>query len=412
MARLASDGDAGVVMPEDQTLVEREQFVSYLREIFKPEAQRASSLADLAQERSNYLSQVDPRLLVKAGLKDGRESYELTAKDVPVEFRLNGIPSDGAEGGRKLADAIKFGLPTTVEFDHLSFSGSSLFDEIGMKGPMRGSLTVGANTARSGLVTFHPGKSYSMLGAPLPLAAELYHGHEGFSIVNQASSGLLALNVRGFNDRRLTFDLGLRMENLERAPLREFHELSQLGDWAHEVLKSRAMAIELKFWSTGPSMRTTVSDIEGVSPLLRLLFWLGRLHRVAAALDSDWTMSKDYSMSEDDENDIHLAYWLLKGERREVGLGPVAVVSAADIHAAERDYEYVLQTALVMKLDEKDLGVIPIQAELSGYTFESSGSGKGQLVKTEGGTALMYFNEDGPVDMTMCRTRDRDTESI
>lgn len=404
MSRMTSDGDAGIAMSSDQTLGEQELFVAYLREVFKPDSQKAASVAELAQERSSYLSKIDPRLLVKTGLADGHESYELSATDEPVEFLFSGTPSDGAEGEQKLADAIKFGLPTTVEFDRLSFSGSTLFDEIGLTGPLRGSLTVGANKARPGAVTFRPGKSYSMLASPLPLTAELYHGQEGFSIVNEASDGLLALNIRGFHDRRLTFSMTLRSELLEQAPLREFHQLCLLGDWAHEVLKASAMTIELKFWSTGPSMKTTVSDIEGARPLLRLLFWLGRLHRVAAALDSDWVLRKDYVITDDDENDIHLAYWLLKGERREVGLGPVAVVDAADVREADGSYEYVLQTALVMQFDHKELGVIPIQAELSGYSYESSGHGKGQLVRSDGAKALMYFNENGPTDMRMMRT--------
>jgi len=405
MLRLAEDGEAGVSMPEGQTLENKERFVDYLRDVFRPAAERMASLPELAEERSNYLSQIDPRLLVKAGLKDGGTSYELHAKEHPVEFQFNVTPIDQIEGGKKLIDAIRFGLPTTVEVDNLSFSGSRLFDAIGMTGSLKGRLSIGANNATPGIVTLHPGTTYSMLATALPLPARLYRGQEGFSVTNDGVEGIFGLNVRGDMERRLNFNLGLRSEKIEQAPLRDFHELGVLGDWAHEVMKQGAMTIELKFWSTGPAMKTTVSDIEGVRPILRFLFWIGRLHKVAKALDSDWILSKDFRLAEDDENDTHLAYWLLKGERREVGLGPIQVVDAVDIHSAVRPYEYVLQTALVMSIDNRKLGVMPIRAELSGFNYETLEPGKGQLVRTEGAKSFMYLNDGGPIDKQMFRKR-------
>src|SRR5690606_5572503 len=71
MSRLTNDGYVGISMPEGQMLEDKEMFLDYLRKVFRPAAELMSSLPELAEQRSNYLSQIDPRLLVKADLKDG-----------------------------------------------------------------------------------------------------------------------------------------------------------------------------------------------------------------------------------------------------------------------------------------------------------------------------------------------------
>jgi hypothetical protein len=155
--QLKGSGDAQVVLPRDQRLHDKDGFVGHLAEILKPIAERRGAVADLARERSQHLSSVDPRLGVKVGLRDGAESYEIFAQSNNATFGFELRPATDPKNIENLRDAIRFGLPATLDVDLFRMTGSELFPALGVGDIHHGRFSMGPVEHEDGTLRIYPG---------------------------------------------------------------------------------------------------------------------------------------------------------------------------------------------------------------------------------------------------------------
>lgn len=414
MGRLEGDGEAGIPLPKDQTLGDKDSFTEYLMTIMAPPEESAEALPKLAELRSKKLSEIDPRLKVRVGLKDGRESYEVFSTGQPIElgFQLKVKPDKEDIDG--LMRAIRYGLPTTVEVDSMVLTGSQLFAAIGADGDFRGKVSIRPSDVVEGTVNFYAGNRYSIVAASCSLPARIYKGHSGFAVSNEGFDGFLAFELLAdIEASGKTFVKGTfttKAQNIAGAPIQNLNVLGVLGDWAGEVRQKNAMYIDLAFGHGRVGLVQQDLQIAKLDSIFYSLFLLGRLHKVAKAMNSDFTMQLGLVFSEDDVSDIHFVYRLLKGERVEGRVGTINFAGKAADSIGDRGTFYA-ETAYEVSIAGQPLGVLPIAFDLNNYVVERESDGTGfRLAPGPESSAVFYYKEDGALDATVTRTRATITE--
>jgi hypothetical protein len=397
--KLEGDGKSGVKLEKTHDLANRNLLEAFLDEALKPLSHRAGSISNLAQERSNFLSSIDPRLGVKVSGSNDQEHYEIFAISEVVDSSFQFRPAQDPENIKQVRDIFGFGLPGTIAVESFRLEGSPLFDEIGASGKHSGKLSIQPTKGTKGFVHMFGGPKSTPFAPSLSIPAELFRGHQG-AAVKSVQPSVFNLDIRLTVEPeggRAEVKLGMRDE-IYSLPIKQFGELACAPAWAERALEDQAMVVELSFH--GVQMRLPVSG-EGLQPMeafLSFAIMLGRLHLVARATASGFTLRKDAAFDESDYSDINLAYSLLKGERRDVNVGPLELELNSGF-IPKPNGEFLVTTTVIFSLGGQVLCSIPVRIELPGYKLECvPGTARHQLVRGTDGQAWATFAEGETFD--------------
>jgi hypothetical protein len=399
LKRLTGSGETTLVLPKEQRLDRPETFHRYLDSILQPASERPGGLVEVARERAEFLSALDPRFVVRMGLQTGAETYEIFAKDEPASVQMHMTPKNKPENIDKLRDAMQYGLPATIEVDSFRVSGSELFSAIGMDSINSGTISIDSASPKRGLVRLFPGNGYSMLATGLDIPAQIYRGQKGFSVASDPSLDLLEFKMRADAGVAQT-TIGLRRDRLGAVPIQEHTQLARIGVWAREVMTEKALFIEFRFLGNRVPMKSRELQ-EKMRDTLHAFFIIGRLHQIALALDSPLVVTDDFSLSEEDISDIHFFHEILSGKRMKINLGPVGLTTTKPIEL-NGGAAALITTALELSLADQPIGLIPVAINLEGYVLEATEhSFNYRLNPGPDAHAVMYYNEGGAVDAVM-----------
>lgn len=395
LKRLKGDGETTVVMQKDQRLDAPESFHRYLESILQPVSERNGGLAEVARERAEFLSSLDPRLLVQVGLQNGAETYEIYARQEPASFGLRLKPTNEPENVSKLRDAIQYGLPATIEVESFRMTGSELFKAIGADAVHQGSVFIGSTSSDRGTVRLCPGDHFSMLAVELSLPGQLYRGSKGIAVTTDKNASLIEFQLRGdISVAHIT--LGLRGDRIAAAPIQEHVQLATVGEWAGEVLTQQSVLIELSFLGHRVPLHPLRDAIDAMRDPLYVLFVLGRLHQVARVLDSPLVVTEDFALKKDDISSLHLLHAILRGERKQIDLSPIELTLSASMARTLGGDKLFIATALEVVFSGQRLGIVPVAIDLDGFILEALDAPlKYRLSKGPDGRAVLYYNEGG-----------------
>lgn len=405
--RLAGDGDARIAMPADQMLDDKEIFSSYLTEVFRPAAQTPSALVDLAQERSDFLSNIDPNFGVQVGLRNGAQTYEVYAKTEEARLGVEITMGGDAANKASLWDAITYGLPATVDVDAFSVTGSPLMTELGADTLSKGKIEVRSNKTRPAKVILYPGRTYSLIADRYSFAATLFFGQAGFSIRVEDPAELLSFDLRGSlappPHGKADITMGLRLGVLGAIPIQRLDALAAMGVWAKQAIDQAGIYAEINVPEGRMPMSAELRDDSDIIQVLRLVHMLSVIHQVAKALNSDIVVDNDVAIDRSEFSNLYLAYALLRGERRTVGLPHLDFNATGPIEVAPHG-KFFITTAIKLTVGGRPLGVIPVAIDLERYTHSIVTDNQHRLTQDDDGGAVMYYKEHGATDSQIALT--------
>jgi hypothetical protein len=396
--KLVGYGNSGVKFEREQTLADRQKFVSYLDKVMAPAHEKIGSLGELSEKRSQYLSAIDPRFRVKANVVDGKESYQVFAatcvEDSVGRFTL--IPARKKENIDRLKEAIEFGVPATIEVDEFKLEGSPLFDAIGASRALSGTISMNANSVSSGMVHLYSGAEHSITAAEIGIRANLFSGEKGVVVNNDGFESALKINSRftaklsAQNPGSINFTIDRKA--LSTQALRGARELGEILEWAEQALEKGALRIEMSF--RGHRVPLGLQNTgEGLFSFLRGCVLLGRLHVLAKYFDSDILLPEGHEITESEENDISLAYRILRGERCVVRM-EVMEFEAADNVEPEGFREVCVRSNIQICVAGHELGSIPVEINIPSCRFEKTVSvNKYKIVPSDTQEATVAFLE-------------------
>lgn len=393
--RLKGSGNSGVRFSPAQKLSDRQAFETYLQEVLRPAKAETVVLPDLAKE-SRFLNSLDPCLGVHISVQDKAKRHEIFARSKEVESKIAFVPQRSPENLENLREVIEFGLPRSVEVESFKLTGSPLLDELSKKIPKKGTLAISPASKDAGVVRLYPGDRYSITAQEFSLDAELFRGMKGAAVSNETKDSAFDLNIRIVQHElsgQITVNIGFRVPSIAGRPIQNIDALRPLANWAEQVMLQRAIFFELAFMGVRAPWVAPEDAIKELYPFLRLARTLSRLHLVAKALDSAFTLTEDFEFSTEDIGDIDLAFALLKGERRAVNVGPIELVPVLPL-ADVLGENYYCTTTLSMTIFGHLLGEIPVGIELSGFLTERLPDGKKfRLSMGETGQAWISYAE-------------------
>lgn len=397
MHKLKDDGDSGVRFDKTQRMSDREAFEDFLDRVLSPPSQRTGALRELAEERSRYLSSLDQRLRVRTSVIDGVERHEISAAPDEVNSTFQFQASSSHENINNLRDAIEFGIPNSIEVEAFRMEGSPVFDAIGASSKLRGTLTIQSTLRHVGTVYLYPGAKRSMLAPELAIAAALFSGHKGVAISNQSFESLFDLSVRLTPENgsgKASVSVGFRPGAISSQPIQYLKDLASISDWAEKVMDQGVMHVELAFKEVRAPLSVPEGLMESMRPFLSFANILGKLHLIAKTLNSDFTVLDDFAFKREDISDIDLAFGLLKGERRAIGIGPMEFEPASGSDFAQQQGEFYITTTMSFAICGRTLGDIPVGIELPGFGIEKiPDSSKYRLLKGNEGQAWISYSE-------------------
>lgn len=394
--RLRGDGSISVPLPGDQRLVDKEEFSAYLDEIFRPAAERPNGAAAAARQRSEYLSSLDPRLTIDVAVIAGREHYTIrpSSPDARVSICASVVVDDSESA--QLASAIHYGLPTEIQARSVTLTGSDALAAIGADRLGPRTLSISPAESHPAEIALYAGKQYSILARELHFLGRIYSGEKGYSFVSSEQGRIITARMTGnLSPPTVQLSMSLFGDRISKAPLRQHTELRELSEWAGSVLEEGELLLELRIRGSrigrGSCDKAATRQVSG---LLKYFFWIGRLHSIAKALDSDFHLPHEVHISPDELQEIDLFYRALRGERI-----PVSVNSCHFLVGENRplvyDAIYRVETEISLAISGSSVGSIPIAVEMHNFTrSQVEGHNKWALTPDKNATAFLSYNED------------------
>jgi hypothetical protein len=411
---LVGKGTSQVSFDPLKTLADRAAFEAYLDVAVRPLLQSPDLLTVVNEKRVFHLNRPDPTSSNAPGrppksTNAKRDAAAASSQVDILEAKFTFRPIRTEENLQKLQEAFDFGFPGSFDVEDFSITPpSNLPDFEGVKSA-HGTLTMSPIDSKKGFVQMSPGKKYFVLSQELSLQADLFSGSKGIGITNQSYPSALDLKIkikpenRGF---RANINLGIRTSALSHQPLQVFRDLSPLATWAEQVAAEDSMHMALEFEGAREQLSPAVEPIAPLLHVLQRVRALSRLHMIARTLNSDFVLSDDLHFSQDDFQDINLAFELLRGERKSVNLGPLEVEPAED---GARDMsrvagEFFCTTTWEFAVAGKQVGDIPIMIELPDYVMEElPDTHKVRIAQGEHGKAWMTYSEHQDVNSRLVR---------
>ena len=404
--RIASGyGNCSVNLDRKSNLADRESFECFLDDVLAPSERKPGAIAALVAARSEYLSSIDTRLQVRTSVRNEHETHAIyAAGDVPLDFEFRARVS--TDGGQRLKEALEFGLPAELDVEEFRLTGSPLFGVLGANKDRKGRLAL-KTKPRKGYLAIRPGAKFSPFAPELRVAADWFNGMKGAAITNQAYESAIDLNARlSFiedGSGHASVSIGFRSLVHER-PIADFEELSSIKQWANQLVQDSAAFIELRFEGGRAILAMGKAGMENLLPWIPYAAVLSQLHQVARALDSDFILPKDYQFTAEDVADIELAFALLKGERRLVGVDVLDADLLQQIDAS-RLRTFHVRTTLQLSFAGRKVGSVPVMVDLENYIVELPTPDKLRLIKGEKGLAwIAYCNESVQEDGVVSRS--------
>lgn len=397
-SRLSGSGAAGVRIDKANDLRDRERFEAYLETAFAKSPTLGKPVSDLEREVS-ILNSLDPKLGVKIRHTENGKEHEFYSKDEAFEGKVTFSPVQTEENISKLRDAIQYGLPRKVEVDQFQMTGSPVFERVS-EGFGKGTVTIGRGGIDTGCARLYPGSKYSITASPLELDFRAYKGQAGVALSNEEIESSFNLMMKlGLNGSRgkANVDLGLRNMRITGFPIKDLDELRPLVDWAEQVIVRKALFVELALprFRERLTMSTGDESVDSLLPMLRWMSVIGRLHLVAKALNSDFSLSEPGGLSEEDLSDIGLSYALLKGDRRKVFTNEITVDNVLTPIEQVTGHRLNCATTLEIEVQGRKLGHIPVVMDLVGFNIDSvPGTKSLRILPTEHSEAWISFDAD------------------
>lgn len=399
--KLGSNGASGVRFDKFNRLSDRAAFEAFLTKVLESPARRRGALAELAQERSRYLSSLDARLRVRTSVTEGREQHEIFAVSEDVDATFEFQPDPEAQNIKTLRETIDFGLPGEVKVGEFQLSGSPVFEAIGANREAHGTLSIQAANPDPVMVELRPGKKRSIFSPEISIPAQLFRGHEGVAISNGPLRSLFDLTVkipRKAGRGRADATFGIRREVLSYEPLRDIKALAPLVLWADGVLREESLTVELLFLGQRAPMTVPKEGLRSMQQFFLLARTFGKIHLVAKALDSAFVLPLEYDLCSSDVSDIDLAFALLKGERCPIEIGPIDIETAQTLNISQSS-QFLITTTISFSIADQPLCDIPVKIELVGFSVDDrNSSNQLKLLKGEHGQAWMSQAEHDVID--------------
>lgn len=392
--RIQGDGHVSILCDPKQDLRDRERFESCLLSVLGPLLADDRSLA-IVQAESQFLNSLDPRFGVRLSVSETGKEHQIFARQENVSTKLKFKPSPSGSNFDTLREVFDYGLPGAIDVSEFRLEGSSLFEHL-QSGPLTGNLTISPLDRSRGSVRLYAGREPSPKFASLAIEADLTRGAKGTAISNKQYTYPIDLDFRfqleeGMPNVNLSFRF--RQELIVGKALQDFESLDAFAPWAEQALMNDALTIQLRFLESTMSFTLDKEQMELIYDLLCWVRNLGRLYRVARALDSAFILPTEPTFTLANVSDLALAYSVLRGER------PAIKLSAFEIAPAK---ECELPSPVFLRLTndwefglfDMPLGHIPVVIDLSNYEVEAiPGSTKKRVFPSDDANAYISYWE-------------------
>lgn len=334
------------------------------------------------------------------GVRNGTQTYEIYAKSKDAQLSVEMTVNDDPANKATLRDAIIYGLPASVEMDAFRVTGSPLLTELGAGMLSKVKMELRSNATRPVKVTLYPGRAYSMIANSYSFAATLYMGRPGFSIRAEDETEIFSFDLRARSasqaPEQADITMGLRPGVLGSMPIQRLDGLAALGKWAEQAVNQDGIYADLSFPEGRMPLVAELHDNSNILPVLRFAQVLGVIQQVAKALNSDIVVDDDLVLDEKELSNLYLAYALLRGERRTVGL-PNLDFNATGPAEAIPHGDFFITTAITLTLGGKPFGVIPVAIDLERYSHSMTADNQHRITRDDDGNAVMYYDEHATV---------------
>ncbi|MCC4634310.1 DUF4365 domain-containing protein [Xanthomonas dyei] len=389
---LKGEGKGRVNFVPSQTLADRAGFEGYLAAVCEP----------LRQWKDRLSVERDEHSLAPKGL--GRtiagQIPSPVIQDQPPAAHFSFQPVRTVENMALLRDAFYYGLPRSFDVESFNIEPPAGFPDL-LK-PLnlsQGKLTMKRHQSVPGHVFICSGWDYSVLSQELKVAADLFTGEKGIGITNELHLSPLDLTLRIAEENarfKADVNLAIRAKAMYGKPLRQFHDLAPLASWADHIAAEDAMVLSLDFGDTKEELSTSIKSLSNMLPVFQRIRSLSRLHMVARALKSDFTLMDADTFSVEDFQDIDFAYELLRGSRQAISLGPMEVdpISPEACDIVNAPGALYCMTQWLFEVAGRPVGEIPLEIDMTGYVLEKmEGSNKVLISKGEGAQAWVMHEK-------------------
>lgn len=401
--RLEGSGTSGVRLDPVNRLVDRQAFEAYLEDVFRDTREQSLARTDFAEASGLLKGGLNSRLQIAGSGPSRAIDASLSEGE---EVKLTFLPRKSKENFERLRDAVHFGLPRTVEVEDLKLTAGSVSQDSLLLGPMTGRLTVRPTSHEMGALFLHPGRKRSVSVQSLRIDAELFRGTQGVAVSTDGVDSLFDLAFRLTPEslgKPATLTIGMRLSSLHRSAIQHLHDLGPIALWADQVIAHKGLHAELSFSPGRVSLTPAADNLDELESFVFIARTMGRLHLVARTLDSNYTIPLGFDVSLEEMGDIDLAFALLKGERRSVGVGSFDF-DPKIAFASVKDSLLLITSNFVLSLGDDVVGSIPVSIELTGYQIEPiEGSSRFRVAKGTEGQAWIYHDEHGHRDGKIVR---------
>ncbi|MFY2839345.1 hypothetical protein [Achromobacter xylosoxidans] len=382
--KLVGSGYSEIRFPQDNDLCDREFFERYLEKVLMG---RSAALADNELEDSRMLNSLDSRVGVRLNRGANGLQHEIYAKSEPVQAKFHFKTLGGKENLERANEALGFGLPGTFDVGDLDVTGSPVFSAIAGKKVPTAKISIEQSPVGTSTIRLFPGTKFSINSPGLSIRARVYRGLLGLAVSTEGMDCLFDVKLLlPFPDgsRQPQFKLGIRSSAVAGRAIQELDELAPLANWVDKVNAERALYLETSFKGKSGRLIPESNAYDSLQETLRWFLLLGRLHLVAKALDSDFSLSQDPVFSHQDFLDINLAYALLKGETTTINLSDISFRPNEGEVVPSGEHDAVLNTSLRFSLFDRTVGEIPVTIRLSNF-----------VVKTDLETGVVLLKKGG-----------------
>ncbi len=399
--KLIGDGKGVVTFDHSKVLSDREGFERYLRDIVEPILQTRDPLSIGHQPAIDLAKHSARRAPPGSGENKTQKVQELSKRLSLLELSFTSVGT--AENTALVRDAYLYGLPRTFDVKDFKLGPLPGFEDQTKPILAHGKVTMRSNTYVQGHVIICPGQEYSVLAQELSLAAQLFNGAAGIGITNELLPSALNIIIRGTvagSTLETEISLGIRGNEIYGVPLKEVNSLAPLATWADQIAAEDAMLLTIEFNGARQTLTPPVSPIKMMLPVFQHIRSLSRLHMVARALKSDFTLESSDFLSDENFEDIDFGFDLLRGAQRPISIHRFEVDSVTpDAQAAMKaPGEFLIQTHWQLDVAGKALGQFPVEIHMTGYAFESTADPeKLRIVKGSNGQAWVSYKKHDAV---------------